>query len=84
MTYRIEVHPEAEAEIDALPTHALQSLLEVFALLEVSPWSGRSVNEQASDAPLRHLPFAAGAGMATYLILEREQEVHLVTLVWAG
>ena len=84
MSYRIEVHPEAQAEIDALPPQALRSLLEVFALLEISPWSGPSVNEKASDAPLRHLPFAEGAGMATYLILEREQEVHLVALVWAG
>lgn len=78
------VHAETQAEIDALPEEALHSLLEVFSLLEVSPWSGPSVNEKASDAPLRHLPFAAGAGMATYLILEREQEVHVVTLVWAG
>ncbi|MCF7547350.1 hypothetical protein [Pseudonocardia sp. WMMC193] len=84
MTYTIDVHPEAQAEIEALPPHALRTLTEVFALLELAPWSGPSVNAANPDAPLRNLAFGAGAGILTYLIMEREQEVHLVSLLWAG
>lgn len=47
--------------------------------------AGKSVNEVANlDAPLRNLPFAGGAELVTYLVLEREQEVHIVSLVRAG
>ena len=85
MTYTIEVHPEAQAAIEALPAQGLHALVEVFALLELSPWTGPSVNPLANpDAPLRSLPFGAGDGMVAYLILEREQEVHVVSLVWVG
>jgi hypothetical protein len=85
VAYAIEVHPEAQAAIEALPAPALHALVEVFALLELSPWTGPSVHPLADpDAPLRNLPFGAGDGMVTYLILEREQEVHIASLVWAG
>lgn len=85
MTYTIEVHPEAQAAIEALPPRGLHALVEVFALLELSPWTGPSVNPLANpDAPLRNLPFGAANGMVTYLVLEREREVHIVSLLWAG
>jgi len=64
VTYTLQVHPEQQAEIEGLPPRALHALFEVFAFLELSPWAGLSVNELANpDAPLRNLPFGAGAGM---------------------
>ncbi|GAY10647.1 hypothetical protein [Pseudonocardia sp. N23] len=85
MTYLLEVYPEAQAEIEGLPPAGLSALIEVFALLDLTPWAGDSVNELRNpDAPLRSLAFGGGSGIVTYLILEREREVHVVSLVWAG
>ncbi|WP_147201294.1 hypothetical protein, partial [Pseudonocardia asaccharolytica] len=78
MTYTIEVYPEAQAAIAAVPPEGLQALAEVFAVLELTPWAGRSVDPVANpDAPLRNMPFGA-SGLVTYLILDRDERVDIV------
>ena len=47
MSYSIDVDPTAQDAIAALSTDALPALAEVFAVLELTPWSvGRSVNPE--------------------------------------
>ena len=77
MTYSIDIDPQAQESIAALPTDALLALTEAFTLLELSPWSGQSVNaEKNPDAPVRNLPFGR-AGLLTYLVLDDEQRVDV-------
>lgn len=90
MAYAIEVHPEAQAAIEALPAQGLHALVEVFALLELSPWTGPSVNPRANpDAPLRDMPFGAlRATLAPYVAAGQPQKTarksaHRAIREWA-
>ena len=84
MSYSVEFDPPALAGVDTLPHSAAVALAEALALLEIAPYSGRPVNpERTPDGPLRHLPFGT-AGMLTYLIVEHEQRVDVLVVVWMG
>jgi hypothetical protein len=69
--------------VAVLPVEALTAYADVLDMLELEPWTGRPVREENPDGNLRTLPFASG-GLVTYLILEREQEVHVLEAQWAG
>lgn len=81
--YRLVVDAEADEQIDALPYEALLPLAELFDVLTITPWNGDSINESNPNAPLR--AWAVGsAGLLTYLILEDQQRVDVVRVVWVG
>jgi hypothetical protein len=79
--YRITLDPIAEDQIHALPPEALRPLAELFALLEVAPWSGQPFNfSQPKGNMLTH---AFGeAGLVTYLVLDEQREVYLIRVEW--
>jgi hypothetical protein len=82
VSYSIDLDPAAQDAIAALPQAALIALAEALTVLELTPWSGRSVNpERDPDTPVRNLPFGA-AGLLTYLILERDQRVDVLLVTW--
>lgn len=85
MSYTIKVYPEVQVAIANLPPAGRHALAELYTVLELTPWVGPSVNPVVNpDGELRNLPFGPdGAGLLTYLILERDDEVHLVSLLWA-
>lgn len=83
--YEIDVYPDAQDQIAALPAVAQSKLSEAFAVLELAPWNGRPVNRQNPGGALRSLMFGpGGAGMVTYLVLEDQREVHIVKVLWLG
>jgi hypothetical protein len=59
VSYVVEVHPPATAQVEALPIEAARRLAEVFAVLEVAPWSGRVLGVGRADAPVRCLTFGS-------------------------
>ena len=85
MSYAIDIDPDAQDAIAALPHDALLALAEAFAVLEVTPWTvGRSVNpERNPDSGVRNLPFGV-AGLLTYLVVEHERRVDILLVTWAG
>lgn len=83
MTYEIDVDPGAQEQILALPAHALPQLADAMAMLELTPWNGASVNKSNPDGTVRTLPFGA-AGMITYLILDDQQRVDVLDVLWAA
>lgn len=84
MSNSIDIDPRAQDTIAALPASALPALAEAVAVLELAPWSGRSVNPGRNpDAPVRNLPFGA-TGMLTYLIVEHDLCVDVLLITWAG
>lgn len=85
MSYTVKVYPEVQAAIAGLPTTGRRALAELYTVLELTPWVGPSINPAVNpDGELRNLSSGpAGAGLLTYLILERDDEVHLVSLPWA-
>ncbi|RJL21269.1 hypothetical protein D5H75_37990 [Bailinhaonella thermotolerans] len=65
----------------ALPPEALPYLAEALALLEISPWTGRSSSPDNPGGNLRTLTFG-GRGLLTYLVLEEQREVYVVRAQW--
>ncbi|MFI6883838.1 hypothetical protein [Streptosporangium canum] len=76
----------AADQVAALPKEVLPALAEVFALLEVQPWAGRSLNpDRNPDAAVRTHPFGgSGLGGVVYLILDDQRLVEVLEIVWLG
>ena len=81
--YRVVLDEETEAQIEALPYEALAPLAELLDVLSLAPWNGDTLNDANPDAPLRSWAFGR-AGLLTYLILEDQQRVDLIRVVWVG
>jgi hypothetical protein len=83
--YRITVYPEPAEQIAALPDEALAAYLEVLAVLELMPWNGHPQNDDNPEGAVRRWAFGPGkAGHVVYLVLEEQQEVHVVLVQWFG
>lgn len=54
-------------------------------MLEVSPWGGEPTNDRNPDGPVRTLVFGGHhQGMITYLILENQRRVDVLSVLWLG
>lgn len=52
-------------------------------MIEVAPWSGDPLDDDAPDAAVRTLPFGpVHQGLVTYLLLERDRRVDLLDVIW--
>lgn len=85
MAYEIEIYPDAREQIHALPAGALPALAEVMAMLELTPWNGSPLNEVNPDGAVRVVTFGPrGEGLATYLVLDGQQRVDVLRVIWIG
>jgi hypothetical protein len=79
--YRLNLDPIAEEQIKAVPEGVLRPLAELFTLLETAPWSGQPFNPANPRGNM--LTHAFGErGLATYLVLEEQREVHVLRVEW--
>jgi hypothetical protein len=81
--YRIVTDAQTSEQISALPDEALEEFARVLAVLELVPWNGHPMHENNPDGPVRTMPLGR-IGMIAYLILEDQQRVDLVKILWAG
>ena len=81
--YRLDIDPEARDQINAVPARELKLLAEVFAMLELTPWNGQPQHKDNPDGEVRRVLFGDW-GIVTYLILEDQQRVDVLQVVWAG
>jgi hypothetical protein len=83
--YRIIPDTAVSEQGAALPTEALASYATVLEVLQLTPWNGQPQHPANPDAPVRRWAFGPGqAGHIVYLILEEQQEVHLLLVQWWG
>lgn len=83
--YRLEILPEVQEQLDALPKEALVACAEVLVMLEVTPWSGDPYSREHPDGSSRAMAFGPdGNGLLSYLILEDQRRVILLIVLWAG
>ena len=83
--YRVTTDEHSQPQIEALPPNAGASFAEARVVLEVSPWSGESLNAANPAAGVRTLTFGpTGQGMVTYLILEDQRRVDILDVLWIG
>jgi hypothetical protein len=83
--YRIVTDSAVVDQLAALPIEALPGYAQVLDVLELAPWNGRPYNKEQPDVPMRELVFGTHSeGTVTYLVLEREREVHVLVVQWVG
>jgi hypothetical protein len=83
--YRIIPDTAVSEQVAALPAEALASCAEVLEVLQLTPWNGQPQHPANPDAPVRRWAFGPGqAGHLVYLIVEEQQEVHLLLVQWWG
>jgi hypothetical protein len=80
--YRIVTYDEAAVQIAALPTEGLVVYAQLLDVLQLTPWNGPSINPANPDGAVRLWSF--DRGMVTYLILEDQQRVDVIDVVWPG
>lgn len=83
MAYEIITDPVAQAGIEALPPDVRPVLDEVMTVIGMVPWRADPINADNPDGEVRQAVFA-GEGMVTYLIVDHDQEVHVLAVQWLG
>jgi hypothetical protein len=79
--YRIVTDGVVAHQIAGLPGAALAGYAQTLAVLELVPWNGDPINADNPEGNVRVLPFG-DAGMVIYLILEDQQRVDVLEVVW--
>lgn len=83
MGYRLVVDIIAEEQIAVFPAEGLSALAEALTVLKLTPWNGEPANRNNPDGAVRTLLFGSGYFL-TYLILEDQIRVDLLTISWLG
>jgi hypothetical protein len=83
--YRVDIYPDAQEQVDALPPEALPGFAQVYRVLELAPWNGDPQKKCKPTAEVRRWKFGPHAeGQVIYLVLEHQREVHIVMVQWWG
>jgi hypothetical protein len=54
-----------------------------MAMLELTPWHSRPINEGNPDGAVRQLTFGdAGEALLTFLILEQQRRIDVLEVMW--
>jgi hypothetical protein len=77
--YRIVPDTAVSEQIAALSDPLLATLADVIDVLRLTPWNGQPQHLANPGGPVRRWAFGPGhAAQVIYLILEEQQEVHLL------
>jgi hypothetical protein len=80
--YKVVLYEDAQDQAKALPDDALPPFFDALDVLELVPENGLLYNNERPDG-LRELLFGGSKqGKITYLWLRRQQEVHIVAVMW--
>ncbi|HJQ46905.1 MAG TPA: hypothetical protein VJ870_11370 [Amycolatopsis sp.] len=82
--YRIVVDERVQAQLDALPTDALNAYLELRTTLETVPHNGQPLNPAKPDGLLTFVFGPHGVGLAYYLVLDFDDRVEVLDVRWLG
>jgi hypothetical protein len=81
--YRLVTYPEAADQIAEHPAHLLPYYAAVMDELKTQPWAAPSHNSNNPGGAVRRRLFGPlGSGQVLYLVLERDREVHVLSVVW--
>ncbi|WP_027941149.1 hypothetical protein [Amycolatopsis taiwanensis] len=71
------------AQVAALPDDALAAYADVLEVLQLTHWNGKPLHEANPDGAVGRWNFGPSqAGQVIYLILDEQQEVHLLLVQW--
>lgn len=72
--------PAAQTEADQLPREGMLALMEHMAAMALAPWN--FADPQQGNMPT--LPFGAGRGLVTVLVLDDRREMYVTKAQWLG
>jgi len=81
VTYRLDLY-EVRETVATLPVAALLPLQATWSFLELTPWAGSPWRTVNPDGALRYIIFGEGRGTIIYLILEDQQIVDVLEILW--
>ena len=84
MVYTLDIDPEAQEQIHALPHEALVALGEAFEVLTPVPERGSPLNPANPDGGLFQLTFGQGLRLITYLLLTSQDRVGVPLVTWVS
>jgi hypothetical protein len=81
--YSYEQTAEVAAALQVMLVELLGSFAELIGFLELTPWAGQPYQPGNPGGSLRKMTFGPdGEALATYVILEDQRRVVVVSLVW--
>ena len=82
--YQVVTDDEVNAQVAAMPDDLLAHYAQVLDLLELAPWSSEPYTDAKPDGVMRRLSFGPPGltAQAIFLILDRDQRVEIVRVVW--
>jgi hypothetical protein len=80
--YDVNLSDEARDAAAHVPHDSLKALAELVDLLILDPYVGRLYRGPGSD--LRSIAIADGKLLVVWLVLEAQQRVELLRLLWLG
>jgi len=84
VTYSVILAGQAEEQVATLPRPGLVAYLAAHVEIAIDPWSGRPAGDD-DEGRMRTITFGPeGQGLAVFLVLERDERVYVVKVVWAG
>jgi hypothetical protein len=81
VTYRLDLD-EVRQTIATLPVEALLPSQAMWSFLEVTPWAGDPWRALNPDAAVRIVVFGEGRGTIIYPVLEDQQIVDVLKILW--
>jgi hypothetical protein len=81
MAYTLDLDPVVRAAVKAMPPNVLEAFAQALDVLRLVPERGKPLNKDNPDGGVYQLPFAKD-GLITYLLLEDQQRVDLLRVVW--
>jgi hypothetical protein len=81
VTYRLDLD-ELQPRLGTLPVDALLPLQEMWSFLEPTPWAGGPWRGFNPEGARRFVLFGEGRGTIIYLILEDQQIVDVLNIIW--
>lgn len=81
--YSYEQTADVAESLQVMPVELLGSFAELITFLELTPWAGQPYQPGNPAGGLRKMSFGPdGEALATYVILEEQRRVVVVSLVW--
>lgn len=83
MAYQLDLTDEVWHYLLTLPKDGRDLVSDALRVLELVPWNGPALYADKPDSPLRRLTFGPpGAGFVVYQIVEHDDRVDVLQLVW--
>jgi hypothetical protein len=81
VSYRVEFHASALAQLQGLPPSAFDALIERVGKLVGAPWETQSLDR---DEPSFRQCIFGGLGLLSFHIDDRRELIRIFDVTWAG